>query len=79
MCSLDTDPKEYWAQHHPELFPVDINHADKMQLLRVPGLGEISVARIMETRKQYGAIHSVDTLKALGVRIHTAHRYIQMG
>jgi len=49
--SLEIDPKEHWAKRHPEYFPVDINRASKDQLLRVPGLGEITVGRILEHRK----------------------------
>ena len=36
---------------HPDYFPVDINKASKLQLLRVPGLGDITVSRILEYRK----------------------------
>jgi predicted DNA-binding helix-hairpin-helix protein len=49
--SLETDPKEQWAKLHPDYFPIDINKASKYQLLRVPGLGEITVGRILEERK----------------------------
>jgi len=48
---LEIDPKEYWAKLHPEYFPVDINKASRSQLLRVPGLGETIVNRILELRK----------------------------
>jgi predicted DNA-binding helix-hairpin-helix protein len=48
---LDTDPKESWAKRNPQYFPVNINKASKDELLRVPGLGQISVERILELRK----------------------------
>ena len=48
---LDTDPKESWAKRNPQYFPVDINKASKDELLRVPGLGQITVERIIELRK----------------------------
>ena len=48
---LDTDPKESWAKRNPQYFPVNINKASKDELLRVPGLGQISVDRILELRK----------------------------
>ncbi len=48
---LDTDPKESWAKRNPQYFPVDINKASKDELLRVPGLGQITVERILELRK----------------------------
>ncbi len=50
--SLEIDPKEHWAKVHPEYFPVNINKATKYQLLRVPGLGDVTVSRILEHRKQ---------------------------
>jgi predicted DNA-binding helix-hairpin-helix protein len=49
--SLEIDPKEHWAKLHPDHFPVNINNASKDQLLRVPGLGDITVTRILEQRK----------------------------
>lgn len=49
--SLEVDPKEAWARRHPEYFPVDVNRASKYELLRVPGLGQITVDRILEQRK----------------------------
>ncbi len=48
---LDTDPKESWAKRNPQYFPVNINKASKDELLRVPGFGQITVERILESRK----------------------------
>jgi predicted DNA-binding helix-hairpin-helix protein len=48
---LDTDPKESWAKLNPQYFPVNINKSSKDELLRVPGLGQITVERILELRK----------------------------
>lgn len=33
------DPKEIWAQNHPEFFPINIKKADYQTLIRVPGIG----------------------------------------
>jgi predicted DNA-binding helix-hairpin-helix protein len=49
--SLEVDPKEAWAKRHPDYFPVDVNRASKYELLRVPGLGQITVERILDQRK----------------------------
>jgi len=51
FLSLEMDPKEHWATLHPEYFPVNVNKASKYELLRVPGLGDITVSRILEQRK----------------------------
>ena len=46
------DPKLAWALSHREHFPVDVNRAPREMLLRVPGLGERAVDRLLETRRQ---------------------------
>ncbi len=51
MLDLAVDPKLAWALRHRARFPVDVNRADRETLLRVPGLGTKSVARILETRR----------------------------
>jgi len=48
---LDIDPKLAWALKFRGSFPVDVNRASKEQLLRVPGLGTTSVARILAARR----------------------------
>jgi predicted DNA-binding helix-hairpin-helix protein len=49
--SLEVDPKEAWAKKHPDYFPVDVNKASKYELMRVPGLGQVTVERILDQRK----------------------------
>ena len=51
MLDLELDPKLGWALRNRGLFPVDVNRADRSQLLRVPGLGTKTVRRILETRR----------------------------
>ncbi|WP_126175435.1 putative DNA modification/repair radical SAM protein [Tsuneonella rigui] len=48
---LDIDPKLAWALKFRERFPVDVNHASKEALLRVPGLGVRAVQRILASRR----------------------------
>lgn len=61
---LSRDPKEAWALSHPEFFPVRINKGDKEALLRVPGLGPISVERILLARKSF----RIRALEDIGIR-----------
>ena len=58
---LDKDPKEIWADNHPEFFPVRINTSDKEALLRVPGLGPETVKRLLKTRceKKFSCIDEI--------------------
>jgi putative DNA modification/repair radical SAM protein len=48
---LEVDPKLAWALHNRDRFPVDLNGADRAELLRVPGLGVRNVKRIMAMRR----------------------------
>ncbi|MHA6288794.1 putative DNA modification/repair radical SAM protein [Maricaulis sp. CAU 1757] len=51
MLDLELDPKLSWALVRRDMFPVDINRADREALLRVPGLGPRSVDRILKARR----------------------------
>lgn len=71
----ETDPKTAWARAHPELFPLEINRAERSRLLRVPGFGPTSVSRILRVRRE-GRIRSVDTLRRLGVPLRRCRGYV---
>jgi len=73
--SLTIDPKEAWAKRHPEIFPVNINHTPRFSLLRVPGLGPVTVKRILEIRK-HRRIHSIEDVGKVGVRLEKARQYL---
>ena len=73
--SLTIDPKEAWAQGHPEFFPVDANRAAKFSLLRVPGLGHVTVRRILERRKQ-AHLRRIQDVGKVGVRLEKAGKYL---
>jgi putative DNA modification/repair radical SAM protein len=48
---LEVDPKLAWALRNRDRFPVDLNRADRGELLRVPGLGVRNVKRIVAMRR----------------------------
>jgi len=73
--SLSTDPKQLWAKNHPEMFPVDVNSASRFALLRVPGLGPITVGRILKRRKQ-ARIRRIEDIGKAGVRLQRAAAYL---
>jgi len=75
---LEIDPKEAWAGKHPEFFPLNINRADKMELLRVPGLGHVTVDMILRVRRD-GRIRSIDDLGKAGRRLIKAGQYLEFG
>ena len=59
---LDLDPKLSWAIRNRQLFPVDLNRAEKLMLYRVPGLGIRNANRILGIRR-YGKIRVQDLLR----------------
>jgi len=73
--SLDYDPKEMWASAHPEIFPVEITIADPELLMRVPGLGPITVKRIIGARGE-GRLKSVDDFLELGMVSRKSLKYM---
>ncbi len=75
FLSLEIDPKEHWAKLHPDYFPININRASEYQLLRVPGLGEIAVSRILEQRKR-GKINSICEVGRPASRLNKASDYL---
>jgi predicted DNA-binding helix-hairpin-helix protein len=75
--SLTEDPKETWVKMHPEFFPLDLNRADKFELLRVPGLGPITVNRILKYRCN-SRIHRIEDIAKSGKLINKAKRYLKI-
>jgi predicted DNA-binding helix-hairpin-helix protein len=73
--SLAVDPKERWAQRHPEAFPVEIMTAPREALLRVPGLGPVSVKRICSWRRQ-GSVLAPEDLRKAGLLLKKAAPYL---
>lgn len=75
FLSLAHDPKTAWARSHPGYFPMEINTAPRSALLRVPGLGPVSVRRILDARRQ-GKILSRAHLRELSIRPKPALDYL---
>ncbi len=75
--SLEIDPKQRWAERHPEFFPVRVLSAGRDALLRVPGIGPITAGRIIKTRRQ-GAITSLKDIGLRGKRLQKASKYVVM-
>jgi len=72
---LTADPKEVWAMRNPDVFPVDINRASRFELLRVPGLGLITVKRILQQRKT-ARIHRIKDIGKVGLKLEKAGKYL---
>lgn len=73
--SLDKDPKEIWAERHPEFYPVMVNRAAKEELLKVPGLGPQTADLIMKQR-HCRKIGSLKDIGLKGKRLEKANNYV---
>ena len=74
---LDADPKLAWAREHLAEHPLEINTADRIQLLRIPGIGPVSVKRILKSRNR-NPIKELGALRALGISLERALPFILM-
>jgi len=73
--SLEIDPKEAWTAGHPEFFPVPVNRATRLELLKVPGLGPVTVNRILQIRRTQ-RVRDLDQIGRVGARLEKARRYL---
>jgi predicted DNA-binding helix-hairpin-helix protein len=63
---LATDPKLAWAQQNLQSRPLEINKAERRELLRVPGIGPKGADAILQARR-VGKLRDLTTLKKLGI------------
>ena len=63
---LITDPKLAWAQQNLQGKPLEINKADRRELLRIPGVGPKGADAILRARR-VGKLRDLTTLKKLGI------------
>jgi predicted DNA-binding helix-hairpin-helix protein len=71
---LDVDPKVAWArQNLPN--PIEINKADRRELLRVPGIGPKGVDAILVARRQ-NTLRDLKDLKTLGIIVARAAPFV---
>ena len=75
QLSLEMDPKEAWARCHPERFPLDVNRASRLELLRVPGLGPVTVNRVMRRRRER-PLRCLEDIGPVGARLAKAREYL---
>jgi len=77
MLPLDQDPKLAAALARPDFFPVEINRAERWELIRVPGIGPTSAERIVAARTE-GKITSLRHLAMLGVLTERARNFVTL-
>ena len=63
---LPTDPKLAWAQQNLREKPLEINKAERGELLRIPGIGPMNAAAILQARRT-GKLRDLAALRKLGI------------
>lgn len=74
QLDMEIDPKLSWALRNMDLFPVDINTADYLLLIKVPGLGLSSAKKICQARR-FGKL-GWEQLKKMGVIINKVKYFL---
>jgi len=64
---LDVDPKEAWADEYLRHAPIEINHASRAELLRIPGIGPKGADAIIQGRRR-GRLTDLSHLRQIGIR-----------
>jgi predicted DNA-binding helix-hairpin-helix protein len=64
---LDVDPKRFYADVYLRETPIDIIHASRHELLRVPGIGPRGADAILRARR-LGHLSDLADLRAIGIR-----------
>jgi len=72
---LSIDPKTSYAKSRLAESPIEINQADRRDLLRVPGIGPKTANKILKTRKQ-NKFYRIEELYKIGVNSDRAAPFI---
>lgn len=70
----DIDPKLSWALRNLQLFPLNVNIAERELIARIPGIGMQSVHKIIQARKHQTL--RAEHLKAMGIAWNRAQFFI---
>jgi predicted DNA-binding helix-hairpin-helix protein len=72
---LESDPKLLWARTNLREAPIELNRAERFQLMRIPGIGPKGAAAIMTARRM-GKLRDPRDLRILGIRVERALPYV---
>jgi predicted DNA-binding helix-hairpin-helix protein len=75
---LNKDPKTAWAQLNLSTRPININKANRQELLRIPGIGPKGAEAILAARRggQRVQLHNFGDLHKIGVNANRAAPFI---
>ena len=72
---LASDPKLAWARQNLSERPVEINRAEKRELMRVPGIGPKGAEAILKARRE-GCLRELSHLRKLGIAVQRAAPFV---
>lgn len=72
---LDADPKQAWAQMYLVDKPVEINKAEKRELIKIPGIGLKGADAILSARR-ISKLRDLSSLKKMGIIAERAAPYL---
>jgi predicted DNA-binding helix-hairpin-helix protein len=72
---LQADPKQAWAQMYLTDKPIEINKAEKRELIRIPGIGLKGADAILNARR-ISKLRDLSSLKKLGIIAERAAPYL---
>jgi predicted DNA-binding helix-hairpin-helix protein len=72
---LPTDPKLAWAEQNLREKPVEINKAQRRELLRIPGIGPKSVDEILKARR-FQKFRDLTALRKMGIIVARAAPFL---
>ena len=72
---LRVDPKLAWARLNLIPRPIELNHALRQDLLRIPGIGPRGAAALLQARRTQ-SIRDLSSLKKLGIQVERAAPFI---
>ena len=75
LLPLASDPKLAWARVHLASTPLEVNRAEKSQLIRIPGIGPKGAEAILLARRT-GKLRDLSALKKLGIHPECAAPYL---
>jgi predicted DNA-binding helix-hairpin-helix protein len=74
---LNQDPKLLWARENLFWRPVELNRAERQELLRVPGIGPKGADRVLQERRR-GILRNLAELRKIGVLADRAAPFITL-
>ncbi len=72
---LHSDPKLAWAQLNMKEKPIEVNRADRKDLIRIPGIGLKGAEAILRARR-IGTLKDLSSLQKMGILVQRASPYL---